>query len=81
MGGNDFGFPPMMGRLDASFGQVLLGDGKGNWQPQTANISGLELRGEIRDIQKLHTKKKDCLLILQNNETPVLYSIQKAIKQ
>jgi hypothetical protein len=81
MGGNNFGFPPMMGRLDASFGQVLLGDGKGNWQPQTANISGLELRGEIRDIQKLHTRNKDCLLILQNNETPVLYSIQKAIKQ
>jgi len=80
MGGNNFGFPPMMGRLDASFGQVLLGDGKGHWKPQTANISGLELRGEIRDIAPLHTKKKDCLLILPNNEVPVLFSIQKGIK-
>jgi hypothetical protein len=31
IGGNNFGFPPMMGRLDASFGSILLNDGKGNF--------------------------------------------------
>jgi hypothetical protein len=31
LGGNEFGFLPQFGRLDASFGDILLGDGKGNF--------------------------------------------------
>ena len=30
-GGNEFGFLPQFGRLDASFGNVLLNDGKGHF--------------------------------------------------
>jgi hypothetical protein len=77
IGGNNFGFPPMMGRLDASFGNILLNDGKGNFVSQETNMSGMELRGEIRDIQKIKSTGKDYLIVLQNNAFPVLYQIRK----
>ncbi len=77
IGGNNFGFPPMMGRLDASFGNILLNDGKGNFSNLETNQSGLELRGEIRDIQVIKSIGKDYLLVLQNNALPVLYQIKK----
>ncbi|MEI8074021.1 MAG: VCBS repeat-containing protein [Bacteroidota bacterium] len=77
IGGNNFGFPPMMGRLDASLGNILLNDGKGNFTAQDANVSGIELRGEIRDIQKIKSVGKDYLLVLQNDTFPVLYNIRK----
>ncbi len=31
LGGNEFGFLPQFGRLDGSFGDVLMNDGKGNF--------------------------------------------------
>jgi hypothetical protein len=67
----------MMGRLDASLGNILLNDGKGNFTAQDANVSGIELRGEIRDIQKIKSIGKDYLLVLQNDTFPVLYTIRK----
>lgn len=81
VGGNNFGFPPMMGRLDASFGNVLLNDGNGKLTAQDASVTGLELRGEIRDIQEIKSTGKDYLLMLQNDAIPVLYSIKKGTKK
>ena len=81
VGGNNFGFPPMMGRLDASFGNVLLNDGKGKLTVQDASVTGLELRGEIRDIQEIKSAGKDYLLLLQNDAIPALYSIKKGSKK
>ncbi len=76
LGGNQFGFPPQFERLDASFGHVLLNNGKGGFEWIGADRSGLELRGEIRDIVKIAGKKSNYLLVLQNNELPVLYAIK-----
>src|SRR6185437_11114706 len=45
MGGNDYGFLPQFGRLDASYGDVLLGDGKGGFTWIDAQHSGLSLTG------------------------------------
>jgi len=69
LGGNNFGFQPQFSRLDASYGHVLINDGKGNFTELPAAVTGLELRGEIRDIKLINGK----LLFLQNNEYPVLY--------
>ena len=75
LGGNEFGFLPQFGRLDASKGHVLLGNGKGafTWIPSTR--SGLELAGQIRDIQPIPGKDRNhpSLLFLQNDEYPALY--------
>ena len=76
-GGNQFGFLPQFERLDASLGDVLVNNGKGEFVWQEASKTGLELRGEERDIAEIKTKNEDCLLFLQNNEFPVLYKLNK----
>ena len=75
MGGNDFGFLPQFGRLDASKGHVLIGNGKGAFSWIPPSHSGLHLPGQIRDIRAVHGKKPGQLSILffQNDEYPVLY--------
>ncbi len=74
-GGNDFDLVPQFGRLDASLGGVLLNDGKGYFTAANAVSTGVSLRGEIKDIKKLKANGKPHVLILQNNEAPVLYQI------
>jgi hypothetical protein len=75
-GGNQFGFLPQFEKLDGSFGDVLLNDGKGNFIWQQARKTGLNLRGELRDIAKIKNSKGTYLLFLQNNEVPVLYKLK-----
>jgi hypothetical protein len=77
VGGNMFEFPPQFGRLDGSFGNVLLNDGKGNYQWQEPKVSGLSLRGAVKDIKEIKTGPGNMILIVQNNEKPVMYSFKK----
>jgi hypothetical protein len=77
IGGNQFGFLPQFERLDANLGAVLINNGKGEFKWQDASKTGLKLRGEVRDIAEIKTKKEDCLLFLQNNGYPVLYEKAK----
>ena len=76
-GGNQFGFLPQFERLDASFGDVLINNGKGEftWKPNTT--SGLDMRGEVRDIVPVRTSNGWHVLFLQNNDYPVLYRFNK----
>jgi len=76
LGGNLFTFPPQFGRLDASYGHLLLNNGKGGfaWVPNMK--SGIDLRGEVKDIKAIEGKKGKYLLITQNNETPLLYRLK-----
>jgi enediyne biosynthesis protein E4 len=75
LGGNLFGFPPQFGRLDASYGHVLLGDGRGGFTAVVPRLSGMNIRGEVKDIKELKTNNKRCLLVVQNNAQPVLLEI------
>ncbi len=79
-GGNQFGFLPQFEKLDASFGDVLINDGKGNFTWQEAKKTGLNLRGELRDIATIKNAKGTFLLFLQNNEFPFLYKLNDGIK-
>ena len=80
-GGNQFGFLPQFEKLDASFGDVLINDGKGNFVWQDARKTGLNLRGELRDIAKIKNSKGTYLLFLQNNEFPFLYKLNDGVKK
>ncbi|MDP4251073.1 MAG: VCBS repeat-containing protein [Bacteroidota bacterium] len=77
IGGNDFGFLPQFARLDASFGDILLNDGKGNfaWLPQ--NQSGLHVGGQTRDIVEIPGRSADYFLFLVNDSYPLLYQVNK----
>jgi enediyne biosynthesis protein E4 len=81
LGGNEFGFLPQFGRLDASFGHVLLNNGKGQFTWISPGLSGLQLPGQIRDIGRITDKDKTYLLFLRNDEYPVLYQVNKKRKK
>jgi len=74
-GGNQFGFLPQFEKLDGSFGDVLINDGKGNFNWQEERKTGLHLRGELRDIAMIKNSKGTFLVFLQNNEFPFLYKL------
>jgi enediyne biosynthesis protein E4 len=74
LGGNHFGFLPQFCRLDASNGDLLLNDGKGNL---TSSGKGLGWDGELRDLHWLTVNDKQCLLVLQNQRKPILYEWRK----
>ena len=78
LGGNMLHFLPQFGRLDASFGQLLLNNGKGNFVVTTAKESGIELEGEVRDIIDVEGIKKDRIIFLRNNDFPAVFEIEKA---
>ncbi|MCC6287733.1 MAG: VCBS repeat-containing protein, partial [Chitinophagaceae bacterium] len=75
-GGNQFGLLPQFEKLDASFGDILINDGNGNfgWEPSAK--TGFNIRGEMRDIVKIVNSKGVYLLFLQNNEYPQLFRLK-----
>jgi hypothetical protein len=73
--GNEDNFLPQFGRLDASFGNILLNDGKGNFNSIDCIHSGLAVHGNVRDIQEINSDKKKYLVFMRNNDFPVLYQI------
>jgi hypothetical protein len=76
-GGNRFDFPPQFGRLDAGRGLVLLNGGSGELRALSSRESGLNLRGAVKGIRMLQTKKGRQLLFAINNEAPVFMQIQQ----
>ena len=77
MGGNEFGFQPQLGRLDAGDGDVLVNDGKGNFTVMDQTITAIALPAQLRDIVLVKRKGNMSVLFLQNNESPVLYELKK----
>jgi len=77
LGGNLFGFLPQFERLDASFGDLLLNDGKGNFTWVQQRKTGFNVEGMVRDIVEFKGKEKR-ILFLRNNDFPVLYKLNKA---
>jgi len=80
LGGNQFGFLPQFERLDASYGDILTGNGMGAFTLMDNRRSGLHLTGEIRDIVRLRSDKHLQLLFLRNNDKPVTYQLKGNIK-
>jgi len=79
-GGNRFNFQPQLERLDASHGEILINDGKGNLKQMEPAITGLELRGQLRDIDEFKNKSGIYLLFLQNDEYPLLFKLNDKLK-
>ncbi|MEM9823481.1 MAG: VCBS repeat-containing protein, partial [Bacteroidota bacterium] len=68
LGGNKYDLLPQFSRLDASRGEVLINDGKGNYRSLSNSLSGLDIEGEIQKILKFKNNKQTYLLFLINNE-------------
>jgi hypothetical protein len=76
-GGNNSGYLPQFGKLDASYGDVFLNDGKGGFTWLPSNRTGVLVHGQVRDIAMVKGNDKAFLLFLRNNDVPVLYQFQE----
>ena len=62
-----------IGKMDANYGMLLKGDGKGNFTYVTQPQSGLSVKGCVRDIVPLDTKGGKQLLMLGLNNQPLVF--------
>jgi hypothetical protein len=60
---------PYEGRYDAGYGSVMVQDKQGRLTALNYMQTGLILRGEVRDIQKIRMRSgKTCFLVARNND-------------
>lgn len=78
MGGNFFGTRVKYGRYDANRGTLLLGNGKGSFEPVNNLQSGFNIEGEVRDIVALKLANGDEIIMFAKNNTDIqTYQINK----
>jgi hypothetical protein len=73
LAGNFDGVPPVIGRLAASRGLVLRGDGAGAFTPVRPAESGFVVPGQTRDIQRVRTRDGAVLVVARNNDRPLVF--------
>ena len=69
MAGNFFGLKPEMGRLDALYGATMIADPEYHYHYIAPKLSGLFLKGEVRDIKTINTRSGKYILVSRNNES------------
>ena len=74
LGGNTDHARIKIGKIDAGYGMMLKGDGKGNFTYVPQLKSGLAVKGCIRDIVKTGDNKNEKLIFTINNDAPQIYS-------
>ena len=67
LGGNFYGVIPKIGRYDASYGNYLQGDGKGNFKDIEPRKSGWSLSGEIRAMKMMAIGDNVAVIVARNN--------------
>ncbi len=76
LAGNNFEFKPQFSRLDAAFGHVLLGDGKGSFEWQNSKRSGLRLREEVKYMKVFRDRTGEKYIFAAvNDEKPRVYAL------
>jgi enediyne biosynthesis protein E4 len=72
--GNYYQVQPELGRYDAGYGFVLLGDGTGKFSPMDFQTSGFVVKGEVRDINAITDKKGQTqILVGRNNDSLLIF--------
>jgi hypothetical protein len=71
LAGNFYRSKPEVGRYDASYGLLLLGDGKCGFRSLSSKESGVKIDGEVRDIVTVKTTKGPVIVIGRNNMSVV----------
>ena len=77
MAGNNFEFKPQFSRLDANYGNVLLGDGDLNFEWQNYDESGFFIRDEVKHLKTVKDKAGNQFMIAAINEgKPKIFALQ-----
>ena len=73
LGGNMYESKPEMGRYDASYGNLLLGHGNGDFELLPVKESGLKLDNAVRGIEKIETPTGYSVVVVNNNDAHQLF--------
>ncbi|HEX2716559.1 MAG TPA: VCBS repeat-containing protein [Gemmatimonadaceae bacterium] len=79
LGGNFDGVKPDIGRLSASYGLFLAGDGRGGFTPVRPVESGFFVPGQTREIQPLRTRNGDALVVARNNDRALVFRVARPV--
>jgi len=80
--GNDYGNEVFNGRYDAMNGLVLLGDGNGNFAPQTILQSGIFVPGDAKALIELRGRDNKYLLAASQNRGPLkIFAHKKSVQR
>jgi len=78
LGGNFYENNVQVGRIDGDFGCVLIN--KGNGQFEYAAHSGVQIKGQIRNLTKIMMGNEENVLVGRNNDTSILVNFSKSKK-
>jgi hypothetical protein len=73
LAGNFDAVKPEVGRMSASYGSLLRGDGKGLFTAVRALESGFVVAGQARDIQRIDTRRGEIYVVTRNNDRPLVF--------
>ncbi|MEW2920281.1 FG-GAP-like repeat-containing protein [Muricauda sp. ANG21] len=78
MAGNNFEFKPQFSRLDASYGNLLLGDGNLGFTWQEYDVSGFKVKDEVKHMEQFKDKSgKTFVIVAINNSKPKIFAIDE----
>ncbi|MBO0321371.1 VCBS repeat-containing protein [Muricauda sp. CAU 1633] len=78
MAGNNFEFKPQFSRLDASYGNLLLGDGNLGFKWQEYDVSGFKVKDEVKYMEQFKDKNgKTFVIVAINNDKPKIFAIDE----
>lgn len=66
--GNFYPFRVQQGQCDAALGCLLKGDGKGGFTVTDRTLTGLYVKGDVRDMIELKGRKGNIIVIAKNND-------------
>jgi len=78
LAGNFDGVQPEIGRMSASYGLLLRGEGTGRFTPLGTTRSGFAVPGQARDIQRVRTRRGDLFVVTRNNDRPLVFRSLRA---
>lgn len=76
MAGNNFEYKPQFSRLDASYGNLLLGDGKLGFDWQNYDKSGIKIKDEVKYLGQFMDKHGNLFIMAAiNNNKPKIFAL------
>ncbi|MBR9773543.1 MAG: VCBS repeat-containing protein [Cytophagales bacterium] len=81
LGGNQNTARLRLGMIDANFGQVYLGNGKGEFTHVSPSVSGLNFVGDVKSIEIIDLSHLKVLLVGVNNQGIEAYVVNKSLSE
>jgi hypothetical protein len=79
LGGNYYENNVQLGRNDADFGTILVN--KGNGKFEASSINGLQIKGQVRHIQKINIGKKEAFILARNNDSTMVIEFKDELQK